>query len=244
RSAEAAEDRMAHYIIGVHDGHNASAAILNDGELVFAVQEERLTGRKNHSGFPFESIKACLAAAGIAPRQVAQLALGTMRRTPTPRRSQDMAAAFQRDASLKGFVRRLLWYGYVRFNEDFGLAERLRAAASLGFTPPQIKRYDHHLGHAATAYYGMREDPGKKYLIITMDGVGDLNSCTVNIAEGSRITRLSSTPLTDSLGTIYGLVTGALGFVPLEHEYKLMGMAPYASADHARQMADRLRSLL
>jgi carbamoyltransferase len=235
---------MPHYIVGVHDGHNASAAILKDGELLFAVQEERLTGRKNYSGFPLESIRACLDSAGIAPREVAQVALATMRRTPSPWRSADMAAAFRRDASLKGFARRVLWYGYVRLHEDFGLAERLRSAASLGFTPPQVQRYDHHLSHAATAYYGMREDARTTYLVITMDGIGDLDCCTVNTAEAGRITRLARTPLTDSLGTIYGLVAGALGFVPLEHEYKLMGMAPYASERPGREMADRFRRLL
>ncbi len=235
---------MPHYILGVHDGHNASAAILRDGQLLFAIQEERLTGRKNHNGFPHESIKACLAYAGAAPKDIAQFALVTLRRTPGGHRTQDMAAAFRRDASLYGFTRRLAWSAGVRLNPNMGAEERLRAAESLGFKREQVQRYDHHLGHAATAYFGMREDPKTRYLVITIDGMGDLSCCTINTAEAGQITPIARTPFTDSLGTIYGFVTGAMGFVPLEHEYKLMGMAPYAAEKYARQAAERFQALL
>jgi carbamoyltransferase len=235
---------MPHYIIGVHDGHNASAAILKDGALLFAVQEERLSGKKNHNGFPFASIKACLDFAAIGPRDVAQLALVTMRRTPIGMRSIDMAAAYRRDATLFGMTRRLAWYPFIRIRKNWGWHERQRWAASLGFEPRQLQRYDHHLGHAATAYYGMREDPRTRYLVVTLDGYGDLNCCTISTAEKGQITRIAATPLTDSLGTIYAFVTGAMGFVPLEHEYKLMGMAPYAAEKYARQVADRFHALL
>ncbi|HEY3243848.1 MAG TPA: carbamoyltransferase C-terminal domain-containing protein [Phycisphaerae bacterium] len=235
---------MAHYILGVHDGHNASAAILKNGELLFAIQEERLSGIKNHNGFPFESVKACLDFARIAPKDVAQLALVTMRRTPMGQRSTDMAAAFRRDASLYGMARRLGWYAYIRVHENLGWKERQRCAASLGFAPAQLQRYDHHLGHAATAYFGMREVPHTPYLVVTLDGSGDLSCGTISTAQNGQITRIATTPLTDSLGTIYAFITGAMGFVPLEHEYKLMGMAPYAAEKYARQVADQFHALL
>ncbi|HEY3244486.1 MAG TPA: carbamoyltransferase N-terminal domain-containing protein, partial [Phycisphaerae bacterium] len=235
---------MAHYILGVHDGHNASAAILKNGELLFAIQEERVSGIKNHNGFPFKSIKACLDFAGIGPPDVAQLALATLRRTPTGQRSTDMAVAFRRDATLYGMARRLAWSLGVRLLPNLGAAERIRAAESLGFKADQVQRYDHHLGHAATAYFAMREDPRTKYLVVTIDGMGDLTCCTINIAEAGRITAIARTPFTDSLGTIYAFITGAMGFVPLEHEYKLMGMAPYAAEKYARHVADQFHALL
>jgi carbamoyltransferase len=232
-------------VLGVHDGHNASAAILEDDEVLFAVQEERLAGDKNHYGFPTRSIGACLDAAGIGPADVDELAFATMRQTPARFRAHDQLAVVHREASLAGTVRRLLvWQLVHRHHASLGWRERQRAASDLGFTSAQCRRYDHHLGHAATAYFGMREDAATPYLVITLDGFGDLLCGSVSVVEDGRLRRISQTPYTDSFGTIYALVTGAMGFTPLEHEYKLMGMAPYASEEHAQQAAAEFRKLV
>jgi carbamoyltransferase len=235
----------AKYIVGVHDGHNAAAAILEDGRLRFAIQEERLAGKKNFYGFPVRSIKACLEFVGAKPADVSELALVTMRRTPAGMRSTNTAAAYRRDASRYGQVRRLAgWWPLYRYSQHMGRAERLTAAVGLGFALEQVQRYPHHEGHAATAYYAMRQDATSPHLVITCDGSGDLECSTVSVAERGTIRKIASTPFTDSLGTIYALVTGAMGFVPLEHEYKLMGMAPYASAEHSREAREAFEALL
>ena len=241
----AGDTARGRYVIGVHDGHNASAAIIKDGVLQFAVQEERLVGKKNFYGFPARSIEACLDFAKVSPSEVAQLALATMRQTPGRHRSHDQLAATRRGASVPGFLRRLLlWYPVYRLNENLGWKERQASAAALGFSVEQCRRYDHHLGHAATAYFGMREDPTTRYLVVTMDGLGDLTCCSVFVAEGGTLEQIARTPFTDSLGTVYAYTTGALGFVPQEHEYKLMGMAPYASAEDAEHAADQFGRLI
>lgn len=236
---------MANYVIGVHDGHNSAASILKDGQVLFAIQEERLNNKKNYSGFPVESIRACLDFAAVHPREVAQFALAGMRRTPIAYRTSDQRMASKREATLYGYMRRLfLWYPYFYLNSNLGWSERLQAAKQLGFTKQQVQRYDHHLGHAATAYFGMREDPETRYLVVTMDGGGDMLCCTVSIGEFGKLTRIASTPRTASLGTIYGITTGQMGFTTLEHEYKLMGMAPHASPKYAEESANLFRSLI
>jgi carbamoyltransferase len=235
----------AKYIIGVHDGHNAAAAILVDGALEFAIQEERLTGTKNHYGFPARSVKACLDFAGASPGDVDELAFVTMRRTPSRFQVKSQRKAADREATLPGALRRmLLWYPVYRAAENMGWNERLDSARGLGFDPASCARYHHHIGHAATAYFGMRKDHEEPYLVITLDGKGDLECGTVSIAQRGEIRRIASTPLTDSLGTIYALTTAAMGFVPLEHEYKLMGMAPYASPEHAAEAKAAFAALI
>lgn len=236
---------MTQYVIGVHDGHNAAAAILADDELLFAVQEERLVGEKNYYGFPRRSIAACLEHAGIGAADVDELAFATMRQTPTRFRAKDQRAVVRRETSIAGTFRRVvLWQTVHRYRTALGWSERLNSARDLGFADAQCERYDHHLGHATTAYFGMREDPDTPYLVITLDGYGDLLSGSVSIAQHGTLTRIAETPFTDSFGTIYALVTGALGFTPLEHEYKLMGMAPYASPQHAQEAAAEFRKLV
>lgn len=236
---------MAHYVVGVHDGHNSSAAIIKDGELIFALQEERPTGKKNFVGFPRTSIRACLDFAGIEPSDVSELAFAGFRQTPRRFRTLDQAAGARREASLLGILRRIfLWYPYYRLNANLGLSERLHYAQELGFKREQVRRYTHHLIHAATAYFGMREDPKTEYLVITLDGFGDLECGTVYIAKEGKLRQIASSPLTASIGSIYANTTGQMGFVPLEHEYKLMGMAPYASPQYSRRAADRFASLI
>lgn len=236
---------MPQYVIGVHDGHNSAAAILRDGQILYAVQEERLVGQKNFYGWPAESVKACLAFAGIEPREVSQVALVTMRRTPSGLRSTNQLVAAERDATMLGFARRLLaWYPYYSNNADIGWKQRLSEARGSGFSESQLVRYPHHVGHAATAYFCMRADPRRRHLVVTMDGMGDLECCTVWLAENGKLEQIASTPFTDSVGSIYGFTTGQMGFVTLEHEYKLMGMAPYASTKYAQQSAERFHALL
>src|SRR4051794_11505062 len=116
---------MTRHVLGVHDGHNASAAILRDGELLFAVQEERLVGRKNAYGFPREAVRACLDFAGIEPSAVDEVAFATLRQTPERHRAHDQLAIARREAALGRSLRRLLlWYPVFRLHESLGWEER------------------------------------------------------------------------------------------------------------------------
>jgi carbamoyltransferase len=236
---------MNDYVLGIHDGHNASAALVEGGDLIFAVQEERLVGRKNFYGFPVEAVRACLSFAGIEPADVSHIALASLRQTPARHRSYDQLAVVRRESSLSGFLwRGLVWYPVYRYGRDLGWRERKASLRALGFSAERCRRYEHHLVHAATAYFGMREDASTPYLVITMDGFGDVSSCTVWIGENGKLTLVSRTPFTSSLGSIYANTTGILGFTPQEHEYKLMGMAAYVPDEDAQRAAEQFCRLI
>ncbi len=106
-----------------------------------------------------------------------------------------------------------------------------------GFADTTVAHHDHHLSHAATAYYGLRSSPREKYLVLTCDGAGDKLSASVRVWSGTHCQEIASTPEGDSLGAVYSWITFGMGFVPLEHEYKLMGMGPYASDRAAEETA-------
>src|SRR3712207_5182199 len=105
-----------------------------------------------------------------------------------------------------------------------GLATSLE---TVGLGHATIKHFDHHLSHAATAYYGLRTSPDHKALVLTCDGDGDGQCASVRVFDRGVIREVAQTPWSNSLGALYAWVTYGMGFVPLEHEYKLMGMAPY-----------------
>jgi carbamoyltransferase len=232
------------YVIGIHDGHNSSACLLADGRVVFAIQEERLTGEKNALGFPARSIQACLDFGNLQPRDVTKLAFATHRSTPSRLRATEQSRASRREVTTAGTLRRMLWYPYYQTQKHMGLAERMKNVEASGFDRGQYADYEHHLCHAACAYYGLREDSQTSYVVVTVDGFGDLDCATVWVNRNGMLERIARTPFTDSLGTIYGITTGMMGFRPLEHEYKLMGMAPYASRTHSERMAELFHNLL
>jgi carbamoyltransferase len=232
------------YVIGIHDGHNSSACLLADGRVVFAIQEERLTGEKNALGFPARSIQACLDFGNLQPRDVTKLAFATHRSTPSRLRATEQSRASRREVTTAGTLRRMLWYPYYQTQKHMGLAERMKNVEASGFDRGQYADYEHHLCHAACAYYGLREDSQTSYVVVTVDGFGDLDCATVWVNRNGMLERIARTPFTDSLGTIYGITTGMMGFRPLEHEYKLMGMAPYASRAHSERMAQSFHNLL
>jgi carbamoyltransferase len=112
---------------------------------------------------------------------------------------------------------------------------RVKRAAEMGFDRKRMQFVEHHLCHAAAAYYGLRQHASKKYLVLTLDGAGDELCGTVSLAENGRLRRLHQTRQANSLGGLYSIVTFLLGFEPMEHEYKLMGMAPYVEANAAER---------
>lgn len=236
---------MSSYILTLHAGHNASAAIGDDSGLLHAVQEERLTGEKNYWGFPREAVRACLDQVGAKPSDVGTVAVGAHQVIARYHSREDVLKAYDRQQTLVGKLRqRLAMPLMLTLKPDWGqsgLHERLEAMG-LGHAP--VQHHDHHLSHAATAYYGLRRDPEAPYLVVTCDGMGDNACATIHVARKGDFSEVARTHWDNSLGAIYSWVTYALGFVPLEHEYKLMGMAPYASQDAAKKTAEIFHSYL
>lgn len=236
---------MSKYILAIHAGHNASALIGTKDEILYAVQEERLTGEKNYWGFPEQSIKQCLQYLNITAADLEQVVVG---------RKQIIARYHSREDVMKSYARQDTWLGKIRqrlimplvlgFKKDYGQKDFLAKVQALEIDPSKVKFYDHHTSHATTAYYGLRKYVSEKYLVVTCDGSGDGLCATVRIMGGGKSEVVATTHWNNSLGAIYSWATYRMGFVPLEHEYKLMGMAPYTSSAYAKEIRDIFYSFL
>ncbi len=218
-------------VLGIHDGHNAGAAIIQDGRILAALSEERLTNKKNHSGVPRRAIREVLRIANISPAQVDLIALGCLVRAAAPIEDEQSGAVqiYKKLAPLfqSHLASELLVKGFHLVRRMDGL---LAVLEQLELGEKEIHFVDHHTSHAACAYY---QQPWEgETLILTLDGAGDNLSATVNIGRHNRMDRIASTTFFHSLGNnLYSEVTGYLGLKRWEHEYKVMGLAPYGQAE-------------
>jgi carbamoyltransferase len=227
-------------ILGIHDGHNAGAAIIQNGKVLAAVSEERLTNIKNFSGVPRLSIHAAIAASGIVAAEIDLVVLGCLVRATSPLQDEQtvrmrlykkMAPLFQShilsDLMVKGFHRVRRMGGIREVLEDLGLEKK------------EILFVDHHASHAACAYYQRPWE--EETLVLTLDGAGDNLSAAVHVGRGDRIERIASTTFYHSLGNnLYSEITGYLGMKRWEHEYKVMGLAPYGDPEACLDVMRRI----
>ena len=229
-------------ILGIHDSHNATAALLVDGKLVAAVQEERLTGEKNQYGIPRLAIQNILNMTGLRMEEIDCFAFAS--------RYQTFALDGNRESLLRSFAqadytpRMHLRTLFLDTNLGQRLWQRTHAAArrkvavEAGFPLEKVRFIEHHFAHAAAAYYGWgrMQEP---VLVLTVDAAGDGLSAAVHTAQHGRIVRIAEIPDDDSLGYLYAIVTYLMCMTPVEHEYKLMGLAPYAGdVPQVRKIAD------
>ncbi|NKB69249.1 MAG: carbamoyltransferase [Candidatus Latescibacteria bacterium] len=230
--------------LGIFDGHNAAAALLVEGQMRGAIQEERLVGVKNYYGPPAKAVQKLLDDAGLQPSDINRVQVAS-RYVQTPREPRSIKTSF--DNQFRSTPRQWLVRGlastqaYRKMRTGQRMDQRSAVLEQWGFAPDQIDFYDHHTTHAATVYYGLQQDQAP-YLILTLDGGGDGLSGSVSQASAGQLERLIAIPREDSIGEIYAATTHLLGFMPLEHEYKLMGMAPYAATEYARPVADIFHS--
>ena len=230
-------------VLGIHDGHNASACLLADGKVLGAVQEERFSRVKNHDIFPSRAIAHLLREAGIGPGDVDRIALNG-RHLPRSRTREDLLRQFEESSDLVSRCRGLLRHSPVNsIYRRARRATRLRNLQRAGFEGRQAAFVDHHRAHAAAAYWGSpwREGP---VLVLTCDAAGDDLSASASVWEAGRERQLVAVGEADSLGMVYSMVTFLTGMVPNEHEYKLMGLAPYAHAGEVERVCAKFRTLL
>jgi carbamoyltransferase len=249
-------------ILGIHDGHNASAALVIDGRVVACVNEERLSRRKNEYGFPGGAIQLCLDLGGVEARHVDRVALATRCLPPkyfmTSRNATFTIADYWREQREYWYPRlvggevpayldvfkdkiepeRFVYDRALIAGEDDvdGMREaRVRhLAASLGLDRSRITVYDHHSCHA---YYGYGAAPvrDQSTLVFVADGAGDGANGSVWLGRpGQALVELVRTNRCN-IGRIYRYATLILGMKQNEHEYKVMGLAPYANEDVGRE---------
>lgn len=216
-------------VLGIHDGHNAGSALIEDGKVIAAVSEERLNNIKNYSGPPVLSIGKVFERAKIAPSRVDLIAIGCLVRTGPPYPKKNFLAAMQ--INLAPYLHSHIFAkSYVRLFHIFREKKYLGIFHELGISGKKIIFIEHHLSHAACAFY---QKPWKEEsLILTLDGSGDGLSATVSVGRGNAIKRIAETTFYHSLSNnLYSEVTAYLGMKRWEHEYKLMGLAPYGKDD-------------
>jgi carbamoyltransferase len=233
---------MFETILGLHDGHNAAAALLDKGRIVAAVQEERLTRTKNQSGIPHRSIGDLFSMAGVTSSAINRIALNGRYMTYDHFDREPLLEHYGQSSSVVAKLKQPLKGTFVDEIYQRGKAQqRAQRLAEIGFENGKVAPVDHHTAHASAAYYGSGW-PGK-VLILTCDGSGDRLSATVSIGENGRMERIASIADNDSIGRLYAMVTYYMGMMPLEHEYKVMGLAPYVGApgkvqEQARRFAE------
>lgn len=234
-------------ILGIHDSHNAAAALLVDGVVKSAIQEERLVREKNYDGFPSKSIESVLTQNGLNAKEIDFVAMGGVHQ-PYPRDRDQRIAEFvgASSAKLKGRVKNIAKraggqaiYNVVR------KSDRINHVLKSGFSKEQIVFVEHHRSHAYAALAGSpfrNED----VLVLTCDGSGDGVCATVNIyrEKTKKLERVAAIPEDASIGIVYAMITTYLGMVPNEHEYKLMGLAPYVGSHISEKTLAVFRSLI
>lgn len=215
------------YVLGIHDGHAAGVSLLKNGHVVAAINEERLTMIKNFAGVPVLSIAKVLEIAGIDPSDITRVAVASkirVSRDPLEGKKTFLFHLHMAAAQLlhsKTYVR-LAVEVLSRLKPRSDLLEALNM---IGINAP-IVYIDHHACHAASAYF--RRPWSDKTLVFTLDGMGDGISSTVSIGQGNTMQRIAQTSFFDSPSdNVYSEITEYLGMKRCEHEYKVMGLAPY-----------------
>ena len=226
------------YILGLWDGHDAGAALLEDDRILFASNEERYTKRKLEIKFPYNSIIAALSYAGIKPSDVEEIAFPTAEFAKTASRllpyQQEVYYRFRRrKMTLRPrthFLRRFM----KTFQTNIGVMPSFVALSKaviaghlrqMGFDKFRLHYVDHHVSHAATAAFASGFD---KALVITLDGLGDGLSGSVSTLSKKRFERRHAISARNSLGIFYEQVTNIVGMRELEDEGKVMAMACYS----------------
>jgi carbamoyltransferase len=229
--------------LGINPGFDSTAALVVDGRLVAAVEEERLSRVKMHLGFPRRAIAEVLRIASVDPQEVDQVTFSftdylsahpaitqlLLRESGFPFDPENPLEPAMMLRSVLSVVREPgalspgIGKSSRRFTEQ-NLATYLRALRELGLRVDRLTPVDHHLSHAASAYYCSGFDD---CLVVTADGCGDGRSATINVARDGEITTLVESPENASAGFLYSSVTSFLGFRAHRHEGKITGLAAY-----------------
>jgi carbamoyltransferase len=203
--------------------HDAAAALIQDGHLVAAVQEERFSRKKHDAGFPTRAIAFCLDKAGLQPGDLDYVAFYEKPFVKAERLVTTILATFPRS-------RRLFRDGmHLWLTEKMWIKDMIRK--ELRVPSDRILFIDHHTSHAASSFFA---SPFEEAAVLTVDGVGEWTTATLGRAAAdwgaggqNRIDLTHELRFPHSIGLLYSVFTAFLGFEVNEGEYKVMGMAPF-----------------
>jgi carbamoyltransferase len=213
--------------------HDSAAAVVVDGEIVAAAQEERFTRRKHDAGFPAQAIAYCLREAGLDPERLSYV---VFYEKPLAKFDRLLETYFAfAPSGIRSFVRAIpLW-----LKEKLHLRRTLRRGTGVGTKTPLIF-LDHHESHAASAFF---PSPFEEAAILTLDGVGEWTTTAFGHGAGNRIALTHHLQFPHSLGLLYSAFTYYCGFKVNSGEYKLMGLAPYGKPTYRDAICKHLVDL-
>lgn len=195
--------------------HDSAAALLVDGRIVAAAQEERFTRIKHDDNFPERAVDFCLQSQGFAIDDVSYVVFYDKPILKFERIIQTYIKVWPR--GLRSFLLAMrIWLKEKLWIEQT-ISRKLKYEGEILFT-------EHHYSHAASAYYASDVNDA---VVVTIDGVGEWDTTTIGFAEGNKLTLTHSIHFPHSLGLLYSAVTYYLGFKVNSAEYKVMGLAPY-----------------
>ncbi|MGC8629127.1 MAG: carbamoyltransferase C-terminal domain-containing protein [Candidatus Micrarchaeia archaeon] len=239
--------------LGIHDAHDAGAALVSEGRVVGAVNEERFTKRKNDVGLPVNSIRYLLN--GLQSEEIEQVAVpwyggSALFARVFPKLEQKRRDLWRKAAKKPTRLRmhiqnlafrliqnqnpKVFWKFMGTHVGGYFLAKRLH---SLGIDK-KIVFVEHHMAHAASAYFA---SGFKEALVVTLDGAGDGLSGTVSLADKGHFERLASFNASASLGLLYGAATLACDLKYSEDEGKLMSLAAYSYPETIPELAKMVK---
>lgn len=239
-------------ILGINASHNASCALLVNGQIVAACQEERFSRVKNHIGIPYKSIEFCLAFAKIQIDDVTEIVICGNLQLPfylsiTNSSGTKVSKGIEKSGNTFHFLRYSVLHNFAKYSKlvgelDFFLTwfidhivgkwarAKIQGEISdrLKIDKKKVIFVDHHSTHAAYAFYSSDfANSGENVLVFTADGGGDEVAASVWLGKGGKLKKISTTSISNSIAYMYMYTTLYLGLAPVEDEYKVMGLAPY-----------------
>jgi carbamoyltransferase len=211
--------------------HDSAAALVKDGDIIAAAQEERFTRKKHDQSFPSNTVDYCLAAAGLAIKDIDIVAFYDKPFIKFERILETYMA--YAPFGIRSFIKAVpIWIKKKLWMKDLIRKE-------LGYDGKMIFP-EHHESHAASAFF---PSPYKEAAIITMDGVGEWTTASFGVGEGNRISIKSEIKFPHSLGLLYSAFTYYAGFKVNSGEYKVMGLAPYGKPAYKDLIMQELMDL-
>jgi carbamoyltransferase len=218
--------------------HDSAAALIRDGEVIAAAQEERFTRKKHDARFPAHAVRYCLESAGVAPEQLDSVVFYEKPFLKFERLLDNYLAFAPR--GLRSFRMALpLWTREKLFQKDL-LCRELETIWPKSDWASRLLFTEHHQSHAASAFF---PSPFEDAVVLTMDGVGEWATTSAAVGSGNRLEIVSEVRYPHSLGLLYSAFTYYTGFKVNSGEYKVMGLAPYGEPRYARAILDRLIDL-
>jgi carbamoyltransferase len=234
-------------VLGIHDGEEAGVALVDDGRVVFAANEERYSRQKMHFGFPFLALRRLFGYTGVEPGEIDHVGVGFEAMVGRPGEGYDYEAEPQLHRRVYSALTRT--FGGVMDTKaaEFGslqvlkLLSRNKAELKQNLehagVNAEVRFSNHHLTHAASAYYTSGRDEA---LIVTSDGGGDAVSGGIYIGRDGAIENLSSFSKLNSAGVFWEIITQLCGFDPERHGGKITGLAAYSDGEEAYRLLSEI----